>query len=140
MAIIATHIAATTLGGDTACLGQMLLPVRRVEPVVAHVLARRGSVDKAPLAEINADVRALLAFEVEEKKIATPQARQPDRLGGLALCVGAVRQVHAPLPIAVLDEAAAIEPRGHRGAAEMIRTTTHRGGLRRGTVGGRGAH
>src|SRR5438045_5467088 len=63
-AIIATHIAATTLGCDTAGLGQVLLPVRRVEPVVAHILPGRGSVDESPVAEIDADVRALLAFEV----------------------------------------------------------------------------
>src|SRR6478736_10327902 len=50
----------TTLGRDTARFRKMLLPVRRIEFVAAHALAGRRCVDESALAEIDADVRALL--------------------------------------------------------------------------------
>src|SRR6478752_8772738 len=65
----------TTLGRDTARFRKMLLPVRRIELVAAHALAGRRCVDESAIAEIDADVRALLALEVEEDEVAAPQAR-----------------------------------------------------------------
>src|SRR5258706_12968707 len=57
-------------GGDPAGFGEVLLPVRRVEAVAAHAFAGRGRMDEAAVAEVDADVRALLALEVEENEVA----------------------------------------------------------------------
>src|SRR5579859_343533 len=128
------------LGCDTACLREVPLPVWRVQPVVAHVLAGRRRVDEAAIAQVDADVRVLLPLEVEEEEIAAPHARQPDRARDLALRIGAARESHAHLPIAVLHEPAAVEAGGDRGAAKAIGAAAQGGGLCCGAVAERGAH
>src|SRR3954470_17749414 len=117
----------------------MLFPVRGIDAVIAHALAGRGRVDEAAVAEVDADMRVLLAFEVEEDEVAAPQAREPHRARDLALRVGAARQIHADLPIAVLHEAAAVEAGGYRGAAEVVRTAAHGRRLCCGALAERGA-
>src|SRR5258708_25184859 len=128
------------LSGDPPGFGEVLLPVWRVELVAAHVLTGGRRMDEAAVAEVDADVRVLLAFQVEKEEVAAPQAREPQRPRYLALRFGAVGQVDAHLPVAVLDEPAAVEAGGDRGAAEVVGTAAHGGGLRGGTIAGRGAH
>ena len=64
---------------DPPRFGEVLLPVRRVEPVGAHRLARGGRVHEPAVAEVDADVRLLLAFLVEEQQVAAPQVRAAQR-------------------------------------------------------------
>src|SRR5262245_38646134 len=88
------------------------------------------------LAEVDADVRALLAFLVEEQQIAAAQLGDLDGPRGLALLLGVVRQRDAGLLVAVEDEAAAIEA-GRRGAAVAVWLADHLLCMAGGTVGGR---
>src|SRR3954470_4061253 len=102
----------------------MLFPVWSVEAVGAHVLARGGRVHEAAVAEVDADVRVLLAFLVEEHEVAALQARAADVARAVALLVRAARQRDAGLPVAEEDEPAAIET-GRRGAAEAVGLADH---------------
>ena len=70
-------------------------------------------------AEVDADVRVLLAVLVEEEEVAALQACALDRVRGKALRLRVARNGRAGQAEAVIDEAAAIEP-GRCRAAEAI--------------------
>src|SRR5258706_16450594 len=112
----------------------MLLPVRRIEAVAAHVLARRGRMHESSVAEVDADMRALLSFLVEEHEIAAAQLGTPHRARGLALPLGVVGNRDARLPEAELHETAAIESGGGRRAAEGIGPAEHLQRVPRGAI------
>src|SRR4051812_35467963 len=115
-------------------LREVLLPVRRVDAVTTHVLSRRGRVDELAVPQVDADVRVLLAFLVEEQQVAAAQLRHAYRPGSRSLLVGVVGNLRARLAIAVLDQAAAIESgRGAR-AAEVVGPPEHLRRMARGPV------
>src|ERR1700730_16635643 len=103
---------ASSLNGQASHLGEMLLPVGRVEAVGAYFLARGRGVDEPAAAQINADVGVLLAFLVEEDQVAAAQGGEAHGAGSAALLLGVVRDGDAGLPVAELHEAAAIESGG----------------------------
>src|SRR5207247_8264669 len=51
-------------------LRQVLPPVGRVEPILAHALAGGRGVNELPVAHVDADVRVALALKVEKQQIA----------------------------------------------------------------------
>src|SRR2546421_1024115 len=112
------------LGVDSTDFREMLLPVRRVDRIAAHALARGGRVHELAASDVDADVAVLLSFLVEEQQIARLQARGADLARRPALLLGAARQADARLAEAELDQAAAIEA-GGVAAAVLIRLAHH---------------
>src|SRR5712692_934270 len=110
--------------GEASRSGEMLLPVWRVEPVAAHVPARGRGVDEFPGADIDADVRALLAFLVEEQQVAAPQICQPHGTRNRSLLIRVVGKRQARLPKAELHQPAAIKSCRGR-AAEVVGPSQH---------------
>src|SRR5690348_13329850 len=89
------------LSRDAAESRKVLAPVRCVQPIFPYVLARRRRVDEKPAADVDADVRVLLAFLVEEHQVAAAQVGAADRLRHAALLAGVVRQAEAGALVAV---------------------------------------
>src|SRR5438105_117581 len=75
-------------------------------------------------ADVDADVRVLLAFLVEEQEIAGLQVRGADFARRPALLFGAARHADARLAEAELDQSAAVET-GGIAAAVLIRLAHH---------------
>src|SRR5262249_8412798 len=122
------------LGVEAARLGDVLVPVRRVEPVAPHPLARGGCVHELAVADVDADVRVFLAFLVEENEIAAAQLRHLDAMGGRALVVRAARKLATRLRVAPLHQAAAVEAGRGAGASVAIRLADELRGVLRGAI------
>src|SRR5690349_24133120 len=95
------YSSSMVLERETPRLRDVPAPVGRVQPVAAHRLAGGGRVHERAVAHVDADVRVLLAFEVEEHQVAAAQLRALDHLRAEALLLGIARQLHARLPVAV---------------------------------------
>src|SRR5947207_10936051 len=107
------------LGVDSTDFREMLLPVRRVDRIAAHALARGGRVHELAASDVDADVAVFLALLVEEQQIAGLQARGADLARRPALLLGAARQADARLAGPELHQAAAVE--AARVAAAVLR-------------------
>src|SRR3990172_8861958 len=109
-----------SFGVGAACFREMTPPVGVVKSRHVYFFAAGGCVHEATVADVQRYVRGFPAFLGEEQKVAALQLAARDRARHAAQLVGAVRQVHAATPVAVLHETAAIEP-GRCVAAVTVR-------------------
>src|SRR5688572_28766051 len=93
-----------------ARLGDVPAPVRHVEPVPAHALARGRGVHEFAVADVDPDVGVLPALLVEEHEVAGLKLGELDALGGDTLIVRAARQLAAGASVAVLNPAVGLAP------------------------------
>src|SRR3972149_10092196 len=99
-----------SVGVGAACFREMTPPVGVVKSRHVYFFAAGGCVHEATVADVQRYMRGFPAFLREEQKVAALQLAARDRARHAAQLVGAVRQVHAATPVAVLHETAAIEP------------------------------
>src|SRR5215471_5302892 len=105
---------------DAPRFDEMRAPVVGFQSVRAHSTTGRWGVHEAAMADVDADVRGLLAFLIEEYEVASAQFARRHRTSLQSLRLRVARKRDANLGIAVLHQPAAIEA-GRGVAAPAVR-------------------
>src|SRR3990172_5473478 len=107
-----------------ACFREMTPPVGVVKSRHVYFFAAGGCVHEATVTDVQRYMRGFPAFLREEQEVAALQLAARDRARHAAQLVGAVRQIHATAPVAVLHETTTIDPGGVI-AAVTVRFADH---------------